>query len=136
MTRIKKFLKDPINNKIFKVFSNIAFLGAMAFFILNHTFLTELKFILESAQIKNVESLMFHMFMPFKAFTDISQLISLTIFILKVVLAIIAIPLIVYLFCKTIKLLFICVNTKQLCFKSRNYANLDAVYIVQSKFIC
>lgn len=136
MQTIEEKTRLTFFNKKFKLCLQLILLGVVFFFVFDQGVLNEVRYVFDALNLKNADKIVLQIIMPFKAFFDLSQLISLTFFIFKIVLAVVAVPLIIYFFVETFRRLFIERKLKGAISQSISTANYQAVYIVQSKFLC
>ena len=136
MQNLKEKSKLTLNTNNIKLIFQLVILGVVFFFVFDQGLLNELRYIFEVLNLRGVDKILIQVLLPFKAFFDLSQLVSFTYFVFKIILAVVIVPLIIYFVVKTIGKVFVNKKQHSYNFESISTANFKAVYIVQQKFLC
>lgn len=136
MQNLKEKSKLTLNTNNIKLIFQLVILGVVFFFVFDQGLLNELRYIFEVLNFRGVDKILIQVLLPFKAFFDLSQLVSFTYFVFKIILAVVIVPLIIYFVVKTISKVFVNKKQHSYNFESISTANFKAVYIVQQKFLC
>lgn len=136
MQNLKEKLKLTLNTNNIKLIFQLVILGVVFFFVFDQGLLNELRYIFEVLNLRGVDKILIQVLLPFKTFFDLSQLVSFTYFVFKIILAVVIVPLIIYFVVKTISKVFVNKKQHSYNFESISTANFKAVYIVQQKFLC
>lgn len=136
MQNLKEKSKLTLNTNNIKLIFQLVILGVVFFFVFDQGLLNELRYIFEVLNLRGVDKFLIQVLLPFKTFFDLSQLVSFTYFVFKIILAVVIVPLIIYFVVKTISKVFVNKKQHSYNFESISTANFKAVYIVQQKFLC
>ena len=136
MQNLKEKSKLTLNTNNIKLIFQLVILGVVFFFVFDQGLLNELRYIFEVLNSRGVDKFLIQVLLPFKTFFDLSQLVSFTYFVFKIILAVVIVPLIIYFVVKTISKVFVNKKQHSYNFESISTANFKAVYIVQQKFLC
>ncbi len=136
MQNLKEKSKLTLNTNNIKLIFQLVILGVVFFFVFDQGLLNELRYIFEVLNLRGVDKILIQVLLPFKTFFDLSQLVSFTYFVFKIILAVVIVPLIIYFVVKTISKVFVNKKQNSYNFESISTANFKAVYIVQQKFLC
>ncbi len=136
MQNLKEKSKLTLNTNNIKLIFQLVILGVVFFFVFDQGLLNELRYIFEVLNLRGVDKILIQVLLPFKTFFDLSQLVSFTYFVFKIILAVVIVPLIIYFVVKTISKVFVNKKQHSYNFESISTANFKAVYIVQQKFLC
>lgn len=136
MQNLKEKSKLTLNTNNIKLIFQLVILGVVFFFVFDQGLLNELRYIFEVLNLRGVDKILVQVLLPFKTFFDLSQLVSFTYFVFKIILAVVIVPLIIYFVVKTISKVFVNKKQHSYNFESISTANFKAVYIVQQKFLC
>lgn len=100
-------------------------LGTIAFCVLDHGILNEVKYVLDVLNLKNPERIITQVILPLKTFYDLSQIYSVGTFIFDVIIFAVIVPLFIMFVLNFFERLNIVKEKKFLTFKQ-----------TQTKFIC
>ena len=96
----------------------------------------EFKLVFEMLDMRNMDKVITYFILPIKTFYDLSQLVTFTYLVLKVVLCAVIVPLLILALINSIKHLHIEKNKNSFSLKNFSAKNFAPVYIVQQKFLC
>lgn len=133
---MQKVTNSSIKINKLKLLAQLILLGIVFFFVFDKGIIREFKLVFEMLDMRNIDKVVTYFILPIKTFYDLSQLVSFTYFVFKIILAVVIVPLIIYFVVKTISKVFVNKKQHSYNFESISTANFKAVYIVQQKFLC
>lgn len=128
-----KALKD--NKKLISMLQ-LVLLGVVLFLAFDDGILNEIRYLLELLNVREADKAIANGFLLYKALFDASQLYTIVILTIKLLLSFITFIALIVWFFSIVEKAFI---KKQQHFYSNEAittANYEAVYIIQSKFLC
>ena len=116
---MQKVTNSSIKINKLKLCAQLILLGIVFFFVFDKGIIREFKLVFEMLDMRNMDKVITYFILPIKTFYDLSQLVTFTYLVLKVVLCAVIVPLLILALIKN--------------FSAKNFA---PVYIVQQKFLC
>lgn len=114
----------------------IILLGTIAFCVLDHGILNEVKYVLDVLNLKNPERIITQVILPLKTFYDLSQIYSVGTFIFDVIIFAVIVPLFIMFVLNFFERLNIVKEKKFFNSQTNIIKNYMPTYIVLNKFIC
>lgn len=133
---MQKVTNSSIKINKLKLCAQLILLGIVFFFVFDKGIIRDLKPIFDMFDMRNVDKVLTYFVLPFKTFYDLSQLVTFTYFVLKVILCAVIVPLLILALINSIKFLHIEKNKNNFSLKNFSAKNFAPVYIVQQKFLC
>ena len=111
-------------------------LGTIAFCVLDHGILNEVKYVLDVLNLKNPERIITQVILPLKTFYDLSQIYSVGTFIFDVIIFAVIVPLFIMFVLNFFERLNIVKEKKVFNIQTNTNKIYMPTYIVLNKFIC
>ena len=111
-------------------------LGTIAFCVLDHGILNEVKYVLDVLNLKNPERIITQVILPLKTFYDLSQIYSVGTFIFDVIIFAVIVPLFIMFVLNFFERLNIVKEKKVFNIQTNTNKTYMQTYIVLNKFIC
>lgn len=135
MKGFSKF-KALIKSNLFILALNIVMMSVMLFFVLNPCIFTEIKFVLETLNVKDADRVLTNSMLLYKSVHDLSQVLTIVSVMVKVLAAFIAFAVLLVLFIKVVESVVLKNKKEHYNTEAVITANHAAVYLIQSKFLC
>ena len=135
MKGFSKF-KALIKSNLFILALNIVMMSVMLFFVLNPCIFTEIKFVLETLNVKDADRVLTNSMLLYNSAHELSQLLTIVSVIVKVLAAFIAFAVLLVLFIKVVESVVLKNKKEHYNTEAVITANYAAVYLIQSKFLC
>lgn len=114
----------------------IILLGTIAFCVLDHGILNEVKYVLDVLNLKNPERIITQVILPLKTFYDLSQIYRVGTFIFDVIIFAVIVPLFIMFVLNFFERLNIVKEKKVFNIQTNTNKTYMPTYIVLNKFIC
>lgn len=129
-------IKALKRNKKLIYMLQLALLAVILFVSFDEGVLNEIRNLLEVLNVKNVDKVLTEGFLVYKALFDASQVYTIIVVTIKVVLSFITFIAFIVWFFRIVEKAFIKKQQQTYSNESITTANYAAVYIMQSKFLC
>ncbi|MBQ2864285.1 MAG: hypothetical protein IJE91_02330 [Clostridia bacterium] len=128
-----KALKD--NKKLISMLQ-LVLLGVVLFLAFDDGILNEIRYLLELLNVREADKAITNGFLLYKALFDASQLYTIVILTIKLLLSFITFIALIVWFFSIVEKAFIKNQQHSYSNEAITTANYEAVYIIQSKFLC
>ncbi len=124
------------NSKVLKLVLQLMFVGIVFFFMFNQNVISEIRYLLDTLNIRGQEKLVAELVISFKAVFDASSVSSIIVFILGFIITMIVVPFVIYFVFKKVSQFILNRKSKNIAVKTVPTLNKEEVYILQSRFLC
>lgn len=133
---MQKVTNSSIKINKLKLCAQLILLGIVFFFVFDKGIIREFKLVFEMLDMRNMDKVITYFILPIKTFYDLSQLVTFTYLVLKVVLCAVIVPLLILSLLNSAKILSVQSKKNNFYLKHIRAKNFAPVYIVQQKFLC
>ena len=136
MLNSKGEIKSYFNRKSIKFLMQLALLIAILYCCIDNGIINELRNALDIVGIKDTNRFIFELGLPIKSLFESVQFVNFLFLVFKLLMGIIILPLVFIFFVKIVKRVRESSSTKPTNSTKYSPADLGAVYIINSTFLC